>query len=235
MSIKAYVIKRYGYTRNSMAMSLVYQSTIALMDSGAPFTDSYILNDVIFSVDQEKGIAENKIAEMDVEIKELTSKLHKYELSTMDQEKIYDLSEILERITHVLFDVFKYSEITDAIDVEWKEYFHVLYDVYIPRQYEGCQIDVYTGLHSSYILYDKFEPPNRDPVCESAKHAQRLFVDFRELHSDIVSKCDLATFIANNRISKLDDSNRLVELYRQRAVLEEKLEIYYSLIEWSMH
>ena len=216
-------------------MSLLYQSAITLMNSGARFTDSYILNDVIFSVDQEKVFIENKLTEMDIEIKELTSKLHKYELSAMHKGKIYELSELLEHITHVLFDVFKYSEITDVIDVEWKEYFHVLYDVYIPHQYEGCPIDVYSGLHSSYMLYDKFKLPDEEPVCDSAKYTQRLFVQFRELHSDIVSGCDLATFIENNRISKLTDSKRLVELYRQRAPLEKKLETYYSLIEWSMH
>jgi len=201
--------------------SLQHHSIDALIQSGFKYDgNNMVIENVIFEVDQLKTKVEKEIEDLQEDYKFLQKVKNKQSYSNVSQ-KFYDL---IEYISKELFDDFTYSESTTSHEeVEWKEYFHCVYEHVVPDA---------TQPHNNRIWEILPEPPTdlnmnytRWPLINSIKNNfVRLKVESKKSQS---LKEVLHTQI-----------NLGKEMFFLRNEIIEKsktLSTYYRIIEWSMY
>lgn len=125
-------------------LSLRHLALDAHIDTGVKYDGSNtVIEDVIFEVDQLRDHLEDDIDDLQEEFKVL----QKTKNSKVRQDFSPRFWRIIDEISRELFEEFSYSEmITTDCEVEWKEYFHHVYDAVVPEDRQPYNNLVWTIL-----------------------------------------------------------------------------------------
>ena len=175
--------------------------------------------DVIFEVDQLREKVLMKLSDLEDDF-QFTQKVKNSKPQNFS-EKFWNLND---QISVELFDKFNYSDaITTDEEVEWKEYFHCLYDAIIPDE----------GEFYNHSVWDALPEPPKDldtnyPCWYMIQNIRRNF-DQLKIEGE---KVDTPFQIINTQTQY---GKCLLEL--KKEILKEKktLDMYNRIIEWSMY
>ncbi len=172
------------------------------------------IEDVIFEVDQLKDRIEKEIEDLQEDFK-FTQKIKNSKVQNFSNK----FWKLIEEISIELFDEFSYSGVaTTDEEVEWKEYFHIVYDTVVPDEAQ-----VY--LHQAWEALPQ-PPKNLDrPLIKSIQ------AKFDQLKIE-GGKVDTLTDILNYHTNL---GKELINLKKQITEKSKALSLCYRIIDWSMH
>lgn len=201
-------------------MSLQHQALYTYTKTAKYTGDNTMIEDLIFEIDQIRNNLEDELTLVQGEI----ISRNKTELFG----EIEGYADTAREIEFVLFDDFTYeNHITTEAQVAWKEYFHVLYEYAVIDPSEPEMLE------ATLPYYNTLERPppleTDDPCYPLVSSLIDDFEELRQIHHDgiITMKTRYDTMKANG-LKKL-------ELVKKERDIRARLEIYNSIIEWSMH
>jgi enoyl-[acyl-carrier-protein] reductase (NADH) len=201
-------------------LSLRHLALDAHIGTGAKYDGGDMaIEHVIFEVDQLKDRLEKEIEDLQEDFK-FTQKIKNSKVQNFSN-KFWKLTE---EISAELFDDFSYSGVasTDG-EVEWKEYFHTVYDAVVPD-------DRQVYIHQVWDVLP--EPP-----CELDSN-NRCWPLMRSIQNKFDQlkieggKVDTLTHILNYQTNL---GKEMISLKKEITEKSKTLSLYYRILEWSMH
>tara|TARA_B110000285_G_scaffold134770_1_gene151051 strand:- start:405 stop:1016 length:612 start_codon:yes stop_codon:yes gene_type:complete len=182
--------------------------------------ENVIIENVIFEVDQLRQSLQIELDDNNEEYKFLQQLKNKKSHSNYTAK----MSQITSEISRELFDVFSYSEaITSYEEVDWKEYFHCVYDHVIPEEKQSCNIRIWEIIPES--------PPALDvnsPCWSIVKSIKNNFEKFRIESEKGQTLKDI--FKEQSHLGK-----EILYLGKEIVETNKTMAVYNRIIEWSMH
>ncbi|MDB4588357.1 hypothetical protein N9095_00095 [bacterium] len=201
-------------------VSLQYMALDAHIKTGVKYDgNNIVIENVLFEVDQLKDSLKIEIDDL-VEEYKLLQKIKNKEVLKLSEK----FEKIMSEISKELFDEFTYADSINTFeDVEWKEYFHCVYDIVIPDETSTFNPRAWETLP--------------DPPEELDTNS-----DSWSIVNSIKRKFD-ALKVEGDKLSNVNDilesqkqlGKEMLILKKEIAAKNEVLEIYYRIIEWSMH
>ena len=201
-------------------VTLQHRSVDALIQSGLKYDgNNVVIENVIFEVDQLKDILKIEIDDLNEEYKILQK---------IKNKKVLKLSEkfekIVSEISKELFDDFTYVDSINTFEeVEWKEYFHCLYDHMIPDETSPFNPRTWETLPVPPKELD-----SKSKCWSIVNSLKRKFDALKNEGHRLESPSEI--FESQKQLGK-----ELLTLKKEIATKNEVLETYYRIIEWSMH
>ena len=200
--------------------TLQHRAVDVLIHSGVKYEgNNVIIENVIFEVDQLRQTLQVEIEDCKEEYK----LLQKVKNNKACQSMTINFLKLIDEISEELFDTFTYSEATTSYEeVEWKEYFHCLYDTVIPEEKQPYNNRIWETLP---------EPPS-DLDMKSPRWA---------IVNSIKNKYEKLK-IEGDKISTLNDilkeqtylGKEMISLKKEIIQMNKTLAVYNRIIEWSM-
>lgn len=181
--------------------------------------NNVVIENVIFEVDQLKERIEKEIEDLHEDFK-FTQKIKNSKVQNFSN-KFWKLTA---EISSELFDDFSYSGVTTTDgEVEWKEYFHTVYDAVVPD-------DTQVYIHQVWDVLP--EPPCKLDInnrCWSL--VRRIQNKFDQLKIE-GGKVDTLTHILNYQTNL---GKEMISLKKEITEKSKTLSLYYRILDWSMH
>ena len=201
-------------------LSLRHLALDAHIDTGARYDgNNTIIEDVIFEIVQLKDKLEKEVDDIKSDY-EFTQKIK----NTKCQNFSNKFWRLTDEISTELFDEFSYSDAaTTEGEVEWKEYFHCVYDVVIPDDGE---------IYNHHIWNMLPQPPNdldNTHNCWPIIKSIRRKFEYLKIEG---GKVDTLTDILNFQTNLGKD---LLKMKKEIAEKNKILEYCYRVINWSMY
>jgi hypothetical protein len=202
-------------------VSLQHIALNAFIDTGAKYDGmNTVIENAIFEIEQLRHKVSIEIGDLQEEYK-ILKKIKDAEVYSNRSQKFYN---IIDDISTELFDDFLYSESieTDG-QVEWKEYFHCLYDAVVPDDREPYDKLIWTIVPSPPKELD-----TNDKMYPLVTSIKRKFEALRKEGDTLKSQKEI-----------LENQMRHgKELLKLKIELREKIKLYSmyeKIIHWSMH
>lgn len=197
-------------------LSLRHLALDALIGTGAHYDgDDVIIEDVVFEADRLKGRVEREIKDLKGQfafIQEMKNSRVQY-----FPDRFWRL---IDEISVELFDEFNYSDATTTDEeVEWKEYFHNVYEIVVPEENQMYVHQVWEALP---------QPPNTLVTRPLIRSIQNRFDQLRVEGGKVEALSDILKH-------QTELGKELINLKKRIAAKTKVLETYYRIIEWSMH
>jgi len=219
-------------------MNLQILALQTIMNSGVAYdaTDP-VMKNVIFDVSTLSHELDIKISELQnrshISLRNINS-LARFSTIHIKYSMAYD--DIIDQLSDTLFDDMTYGKITTPEQIEWKEYFHGLYELVVFQQ-PSDRTQHLQMINDIYKYYDVLEPPKtelgpNDPLYVDVKHCQDLFKKLKNEHKKMLipklfkkMKQHVKKQI-DKRIKLRGTYMEIEKLYRQRNECEK-------LIQWA--
>jgi hypothetical protein len=195
-------------------MNLQVLALQTLVRSGAEYSNEPIVDNVLYDVKILATETDEKIAQLAKRIYNFRGHIRKFSHLRVRESQRYE--DVADEISHVLFDVIDYNRITTRQQVEWKEYFHGLYEMVIIPYHEDHTYRIQM-IHEVYKYFDILkEPPSldpNDPLYVHMSHCRDLFVRLKREHHamkvpNLVKKMKKLLKIQIERRCKLIEMNK---------------------------
>jgi hypothetical protein len=164
-------------------MNLQVLSLQKFVRSGAEYTNEPIVVNVLYDVKMLAHDTDEKIAQLSKRIYNYRGHLRK--LSHLRVRESHRYEDVADEISTVLFDVIDYSRITTRQQIEWKEYFHGLYEMVIVPYHDDHTYRIQM-MHEIYKYFDVLKEPARlepnDPLYVDVSHCRDLFARLKIEH-----------------------------------------------------
>ena len=168
-------------------MNLQILSLQTMVRSGIKYDgNDPVTRNVIFDVDCVACDIDEKISKLSKRIRNCRQELRKFsDFGTIKLPNMNKYDTIVEEISTLLFDDMEYSIIQTHHQIEWKEYFHGLYDlVIIPYHHDKTH---YVQMIQETLKYFNFlKPPSpieiTDPLYPKIETCRVLFNKLKEEH-----------------------------------------------------
>jgi hypothetical protein len=196
-------------------LSLRHLALDAHIKTGVKYNgNDVVIEDVIFDVEQLKDKLEKKIEDLQEDFK-FTQEVK----NSKNQNFSKKFWKLIEEISTELFDEFSYSDVaTTGGEVEWKEYFHIVYDTVIPDE-------------SRLYIHQVWEALPQPPKNLDRPLIRSIQTKFDQLKIE-GGKVDTLTDILNYQTNL---GKELINLKNQIIEKSKTLSLYYRIIDWSMH
>lgn len=219
-------------------MNLQILAAQAHMKSGAAYdaTDP-IMNNVMFDIAKLSYDTSDKIRLLQVQLENLRKNIFRYTgFKTIQCPDLSAYESLTNEFADILFDDITYERITTRNQIEWKEYFHGVYDLVV-FPYISDHTHFIQMVNELYKYFEVLKPPEKqiepgDPLYVDTKACMdllhRMKSEYRNMMTPKLSK----------KLNK-DVQNQIEKRYRNR-VLEIKLESLINirrdcneLIQWT--
>lgn len=179
-----------------------------------------VVENVIFEVDQLRHKLEEDIEKHN----SLKPRHPRIKYNTLNYDTYVD------EIGAYLFDHFTYNDsITTDAHLQWKEYFHTLYEFVVIDNREIHAVG------SRYHYYNKINRPDMVPDDDVNYHTinyiNNLFKSLEAEHKILLE----GTSIQDYHDDHLKYGRELFEWIQEKRRMEDILEKYEDIINWSMH
>lgn len=202
-------------------VSLQYMALDAHIKTGARYDGtSVVIENIIFEVDQLRSKLKLEIEDLQEDYKFAQKvKNRKVYSGTSDE-----FNNIVDVISTKLFDQFTYTDrIKSSEHIEWKEYFHCLYEIVIPDEYQ---------LYNKKMWFTVPEAPKELDHNDSCwPLIKSISDDFEKLKSEGRKSFTLK----RNLKIQVKLGIELLEIKNEIVAKSKILEMYNRIIEWSMH
>jgi hypothetical protein len=203
-------------------MNLQILAVQAHVRSGAVYdaTDP-IMNNVMFDINKLWYYANDKIRALEVQVDNLRRNiLRSTNFKTISAPNVDTYDSLAYEFADILFDDITYDRITTKNQIEWKEYFHAVYDLVV-FPYIHDHTHFLQMVNELYKYFDVLKPPEKqldpgDPLYVDATACMDLL---RKM------KSEYKTMMVPKLAEKLNNDVRTqVEKRYKHKMLELKLE-----------
>jgi len=215
-------------------MSLQFDSLRAFIKTGAIYDDENpIIKNIVYDVDRANHALERENIKNLFEI----SKLKSCRWVEMYRPEIDQYCKYLDRLSEELFDNFKYVRVETDEQVEWKEYFHSLYELIVVDVDED-RPDTTTSLlfQELYKHWDTFTEPKhlkpKDKLYPIVESIRRKFRDLKTAHYEF-TKYDSKQTIINNHFKDVAIRKKHNSLLRSIDNNDRILDAYSEILRWA--
>jgi hypothetical protein len=163
----------------------------ALMASGIQYDGSDpVLKNVIFDIEREAHELNLKMNQLHKRIENCRQNLNELnDYKTIELSNMSRYNNLVEEISDLLFDDITYFRITNPQQMEWKEYFHCLYDLVV-FAYHSDRTHLLQMINETYKYYESLDKPTelspRDPLYVDFKSCADLFAKLKDEHATLV-------------------------------------------------
>jgi len=217
-------------------MNLQFESLRAHIKSGAIYDEGPIIKNIVFDVERANIQIEKENTKIRARLEQIKKELNRD--TTFDDMTfvIDEYNECMEKLSHELFDMYTYDRIHTDRQVEWKEYFHFLYDMIVVDISEENTTTLIL-LYEIYMYWNTIEEPTMleqtDNLYGIVDSIRRHFGNLKNVHRK---------FTLDNIGSKLTKKYfESVSIRKERQSLTKALEnntrllgIYGEILEWSI-
>ena len=202
-------------------VSLQHLALDAHIASGARYDgNNTVIENVIFEVDQKKDQLLVEIADLCDEYKSIQKTKNKK--AAKNTSEMFD--DIVFEISSKLFDSLTYSDIIHTNDeVDWKEYFHCVYDCVVPDENTPYNHGLWD------VLPEQPKELDDDSPCKTI--INDIKEGFEKLKSEGGKLESISTILQTQRFM----GGQLIDIKRRIASRERSLDIYYKILNWSMN
>jgi hypothetical protein len=201
--------------------TLQHLAVDALTKSGHKYDgNDLVIENVIFEVDQFRQILQVELGDCHEEYKFLQEVKNTKSWSNTTS----NFNNISRKISKELFDDFSYYDVkTTDEEIEWKEYFHCIYDYLIPEDKQPFNNRVWEILPPKPPELDT-NSPNRYIVNSIKHNFEKLRIEGETLKTldDILKEQTLL-------------GKELIFLRKEIYQLNTTMDVYDRIIKWSMH
>ncbi len=172
-------------------MNLQMMSIEALMKSGVKYDDKNpILLNVIFDIECENRNLDFEIDVLNTRIRNCNKNLiDLHDFKTIKIPNTSRYNQIIDELSDILFDEITYSLLTTNLHVEWKEYFHSLYDLVVFAHHHD-RTHYIQMINETYKYYGALEKPAAlspgDPLYVEFKSCEVLFEKLKQEHAKLL-------------------------------------------------
>ena len=166
-------------------MNLQFESLRAHIKSGAIYDDSPIIKNIVFDVERANVQIENENSKILIRLDKIKKELDRD--TTFDDMtfEIDEYNECIDILSRELFDVYTYDRIQTDRQVDWKEYFHFLYDMIVVEIIEE-NMSTMILLNEIYKYWNTIEEPTMleqaDNLYGIVDSIRRKFGDLQDAH-----------------------------------------------------
>ena len=173
-------------------MNLQILSLQTLMKSGQPFDKSDpVMNNIMFDVKLLLNDTILKIRRLQKQLEDAQKNLGRLsEFKTIKLPDMRTYDRVVDQISELLFDDMDFERINTQLQIEWKEYFHGLYDLVI-FPYQRDHTHYIQMVNELYKYFDVLRPPStqlepQDPLYVDTKTCIDLFRKLKIEHKKIL-------------------------------------------------
>tara|TARA_R110002153_G_scaffold52979_1_gene148115 strand:- start:406 stop:1014 length:609 start_codon:yes stop_codon:yes gene_type:complete len=200
--------------------TLQHNALYSLVKSGVKYDgNNVVIENVIFEIDQLRQTLMTKIDDYNEEYKLLQKVKNKKACPPMSIKCL----SLIDEISKELFDDFTYSEASTSYEVEWKEYFHCVYDYAIPAEGQPYNKRVWETLPEPPPVLDVNSP--RWALVNSIKN------NFEKLRIEGEKSQSLSEILKEQSYI----GKELICLKNEIIQLNKTLDVYNTIILWSMN
>ena len=179
-----------------------------------------VIENVIFEVEQSRQMMIIEVDDLQEEYK-LLKKIKDREMCSNYSQKFYN---IIDDISTELFDDFLHSEnIETDIQVEWKEYFHCVYDAVVPVECEPYNKLIWTIIPSPPKDLD-----TNDKLYPLVTSIKRKFDALRKEGDNFKSQKEILE-------TQMRHGKELLRIKLENREKLKMLSLYDRIIKWSMN
>jgi glutaredoxin 2 len=204
------------------------------MESGVKYDNTEpVLENALFDLKKASVTHACNIIKQKRLLTELKSNIRSfYDFGFIKNPDIKNYHDALDNLSDILFDIFDYDPKHSPLVIEWKEYFHGLYDlVVIPNHHDKTLNKIM--INELYKYYTVLKPPKEpNPPVEIVDRIQSLFRRLKDEHKKLLiprfEKKLLRSF-QYSKVRRLEHMKREEEL----KVLESTQTMYNKILEWT--
>jgi hypothetical protein len=215
-------------------MSLQLSSFQALINSGAKIDyDDPVIQNILFDIGKIRGTINESIKSVTNRLVHARSSLRSVaDFNDIKYIDTYEYDRVLDEVGNLLFDEIPYNTILTRPHIEWKEYFHGLYDLVV-FPYHNDRTHGMIVIQESYKYFDVLKKPEPlslfDPYYARFRNCEDLFNKLKMEHKKLMMpnmfkklKRSLEKNV-NARIRIVELEDRLVDLYKQKGEISRLL------------
>ena len=209
-------------------LSLRHMSLVSLMDSGAQFKHGDPLyEDIIWEAENMRLELSKKMRRMKKRHVAVTKRFNEFSIENTIDFDLHDMIGV------ELFDKFSYRAGIEQIEVPWKEYFHVVYDLIVPNAEVGAFVDVHSlkDYADTRRYFEMIEPPSDTPPTQRVRHIYSLLKQYTRSMDDI----DIKGMIGQYMYTKTEIGRSICDINRHINEIAAKLDVYTRIVDWSMY
>jgi hypothetical protein len=204
------------------------------MESGVKYDNTEpVLENALFDLKKVMATQACNIIKQKRLLNELKSNIRSfYDFGFIKNPNIGDYHEALDNLSDVLFDHFEYDTKYSPLVIEWKEYFHGLYDlVVIPHHHDKTLNKIM--INELYKYYTVLKPPKEpNPPVEIVDRIQTLFRKLKDEHKKLLIprfEKKLQRSFQYSKVRRIEHMKREEDL----KVLESTQKMYNKILEWT--
>jgi hypothetical protein len=220
-------------------MNLQTQSLLAHIQSGAKYDDSdVIVKNILFDIDSEIDVLEQQInTTLGLIEKNMSTSNKLHEFGSVSLPNTTQYNELCGFLSTALFDDFKHDTCRTQLHIEWKEYFHGLYDtVVIPSSTDRTHTHIMFQTIPSYFtnfITEPQEPEQTDRLYEKIQYIRDLFKRLKNENERLVIP-DFAEQCQRNLSKQVSLRMNNIALTNEIRAVEKQIETYRYILKWSV-
>jgi len=170
-------------------MNLQMMALLSLVKSGKTLDrEDPVIQNILFDVQKLIHETDDTIRNMKKKINYMVKNLYNNTTPQVSNSHKYD--KIVNTISTILFDDISYNRITTVEQIEWKEYFHGLYDLVV-FPYQSDKTHYVQMVSEIYKYYTVLKPPEkhldpRDPLYVDVEMCNDLFRHLKAEHKKMM-------------------------------------------------
>ena len=219
-------------------LDLAHEALLAFSYENLCDQEHPVVLDQVFGAQLKFEENRKTIGTLRTKIRKMKDKAH-YTASTRNIKIDSSRKNFLDtKIAQELFDLFNWNRVRTHLHVEWKEYFHMMYDLLV------YDIDDYD--HTTEVLmaravieyHDFLERPDNvpysDPMYSIISSIDSLFRDLKREQAIVASTIgDIKEVLRTMKRKSIDIQFELVEMQKRVRELESDNKKYIQILRWS--
>jgi septal ring factor EnvC (AmiA/AmiB activator) len=197
-------------------VSLAHQCLLTLLKSQLCDHENPIIADQVFDAGRNKMNNDYEINKLKNKIKKAKKKVHSMSGLKSINLDVYKIDKIVKQLTIELFEDFSWNKVRTKNHVDWKEYFHNLYDLIVAD---------YDSDHASNLIVARELVNYHNVINEPV-----IMYYNDKLYPVISSINNLFARLKTEQRKTADKLSTMKE--KLRSVHEQSTLIQYDIIEW---
>jgi len=220
-------------------MNLQFEALRSYIKTGAKYdVDIPIVKNVIFDIENAKYELEHVNITKILKLEALKKDFHSDSMLDHCRREIGEYHNCMKNLSDELFDSFTINTLKSNEHVEWKEYFHSLYDLIVIdiKGYNDNSVAIVL-LKELYKYWDTFEEPKilkpTDTLYPLVESIRQYFKNLKSIHS-VFAKDDVRLRLVKRHCSAMNTGK---EKRRLRNDIEYNYDViakYDEILRWSI-
>ena len=218
-------------------VSLAHRCLLTLLKSQPCDVENPVIMDQVFDADMRKNENQRVINKFKKNIKKAKRRvINMSSMKNIDLE-LGDSNKIINQLTIELFDDFSWNKVKNKNQVNWKEYFHNLYDLIVcdfDSDHPSNLIVAREIINYHNILKQPNEMDFNDKFYPIIGNINYLFNKLKDEQRKVASKLsNMKDCIRDTMRETTSIQYEIIEWQSAVRKLERENDVYYEILRWS--